>query len=140
MSLQALRATHQSEVKKKEKEIERMTERWQKISDSQLKLGNVPSGLSMTSANVRIVESSVYGPVVSKNILETALEEAQEACHQLREENSGLKALVADIANAVQKILHRATTEDPENFDYVRVLLSPSPISYLRTARTLDDR
>ncbi|KAI0318772.1 Afadin and alpha-actinin-binding-domain-containing protein [Amylostereum chailletii] len=123
-TLQALRATHQAELKKKEKEVERMAERWSKLSDTQLKVGTLRSGMTMTGANVQIVEGSASTSIKSRGIVEVALEQAEEACKQLREENVALKVLVVDVANAVQKILHKAVTEDPDNFDYPPPLTS----------------
>ncbi|KAI0036208.1 Afadin and alpha-actinin-binding-domain-containing protein [Vararia minispora EC-137] len=117
-AMQSLRATHAAETKKKEKEVERMTERWSKLSDSQLKLGNVRSGITMTCANAQAVE----GREVGKNLVDSVLEDAEEVCRRLKEEHVGVKALVVDIAKAVQKILYKATSLDPDDFDYPQPL------------------
>ncbi|KAA1470163.1 hypothetical protein DENSPDRAFT_928667 [Dentipellis sp. KUC8613] len=125
-SLQALRSQHQAEIKKKEKDIERMTEKWSKLSDSQLKLGSVPSGMTIQCANADVLEGRPDAIFMGgRGLVDTALEEAEEACKQLREENKELKALIVDVANAVQKILHKATKEDPDDLDY------PPPLSDL---------
>jgi hypothetical protein len=116
--MQSLRSTTNAEIKKREKEVERMAERWSKLSDSQMKLGGVRSGMTMTCANVQALE----GREVGKGLVDAALEEAEDACKRLREENTEVKALVVDVANAVQKILHKATSQDPDDFDYVRFL------------------
>ena len=86
-----------------------MSERWSKLSDTQLKLGSVGSGMTVRSANSAIVEGrpeAVLGR--GKGLVETALDEAEKASRELREENGELKALIVDVTNAIQKILHKA--------------------------------
>ncbi|KAI0058856.1 hypothetical protein BV25DRAFT_1993962 [Artomyces pyxidatus] len=119
-SLQAVRATHQAELKKKEKEAERMVEKWSKLSDAQLKLGTVASGmLSVRAANADILEGTANDILgKGRSLVDTALEQAEEACKRLREENTELKNLIIDIANAVRKVLHKAVSEDPDDFDF----------------------
>jgi chromosome segregation ATPase len=104
-SLQAIRATHQSELKKKEKEVNRMLEKWSKLSDVQAKLITTPSG--MRCANVNIVEGS---EVLAKGqgFLEVALEHAEQARNQLGEENTTLRRLVLSAVNEGQSLLHQA--------------------------------
>ncbi|KAG8221070.1 hypothetical protein J3R82DRAFT_2585 [Butyriboletus roseoflavus] len=53
-SLQALRATHVAELKKKEKEIERMVDKWIKLSDSQAKLPTTSPGMVIRGANAEV--------------------------------------------------------------------------------------
>ncbi|THH17444.1 hypothetical protein EW146_g3361 [Bondarzewia mesenterica] len=113
-SLQAIRATHQAELKKKEKEVERMTEKWSKLSDTQLKLGNVGSGMIIRSANGSVVEGrldTILGK--GRNLVDLALEQAEEASKHLREETGELKTLIVDVTNAIQKILHKANGGEP---------------------------
>ena len=117
-SLQAIRATHQSELKKKEKEVERMVEKWSKISDAQVKLMTIPSG--MRCANVDIVEGSeVLGK--GKGFLEVALEQAEQARNQLGEDNTCLRRLVLTTVNEVQSILHQTRSLVSENEEEVCV-------------------
>ncbi|KAH9958819.1 Afadin and alpha-actinin-binding-domain-containing protein [Russula dissimulans] len=121
-SLQALRATHVAELKRREKEIEAMRERWNKLADAQLKIGSLPSGMvrSQPANASALVDSAGHGPqaVPQKGLLETALEEAEKACALLREETTELKGLVVDAANAVRKILHKAVSPDPDNLEF----------------------
>ena len=128
--MQALRATHVAEIKKREKEIEAMRERWSKLADAQLRISNLPSGMvfSGSPANAPVlVEGNVSAGAggqskkgVGVGVVEGALEEAEKARAVLREENLELKGLVVDAANAVRKILHKAVSSDPDNLEFVR--------------------
>ena len=46
MAMQYLRTTTANEVKRKEKEVEKMADRWAKISNEQVRLGSVGAGLA----------------------------------------------------------------------------------------------
>ena len=126
--MQALRATHVAEIKKREKEIEAMRERWSKLAKAQLRISSLPSGMvfSGSPANAPVlVEGNVSAGGGSKKgagvgVVEGALEEAEKARAVLREENLELKGLVVDAANAVRKILHKAVSSDPDNLEFVR--------------------
>jgi hypothetical protein len=124
-ALQALRATHVAEIKKREKEIEAMRERWSKLADAQLKVASLPSGMvfSRPAANASVLSDSGSGSSGQrqnqKGLVEGALEEAEKAGALLREENVELKGLVVDAANAVRKILHKAVSSDPDDLEFV---------------------
>ena len=129
-ALQALRATHVAETKKREKETEAMRERWSKLADAQLRVSSLPSGMVFLGAPANapvLVDGSVGpGPGAKKGVagvVEGALEEAEKASVVLREENLELKGLVVEAANAVRKILHKAVSSDPDNLEFVRFLL-----------------
>lgn len=103
--LQGVRATYHSEIKKKEKDIERMSEKWTKIADVQAKVMAVPSG--MRCANVTVVSGSeVIGK--GKGFLETALDEAEKARSELGDETIVLRRLILTTVNQLQSILHQA--------------------------------
>ena len=103
-SLQVVRATHQSELKKKEKEVERMVEKWSKLADAQAKLAATSSGM-IRCANVAVVEGSeLLGN--SKSHLEVAMEEAEQARIALADENTTLRHLVLTTVNQLQAISH----------------------------------
>jgi hypothetical protein len=116
--LQGVRATHQSELKKKEKDIERMAEKWSKLAEMQAKLGAIPSGIRC--ANVSIVDGSEF---IGKGqgFLEIALEEAENARCQLGKENICLKKLVLSAVNEIQSVLHQARRIVSDNEDEVTV-------------------
>lgn len=140
-ALQALRATHVAELKRREKENEAMRERWSKLADAQLKIGSLPSRMTVSSSSgLRPANASVLGQqdgavaavdggggsgagaaTAQKGLglVEEALEEAEKACAGLREENRELKGLVVDAANAVRKILHKAVSSDPDDLEFV---------------------
>ncbi|KAF6761811.1 Afadin and alpha-actinin-binding-domain-containing protein [Ephemerocybe angulata] len=100
-SLQAIRSTHQAELKKREKEVERLSERWQKIADLQTKVQNNASGIQC--ANVAAVEGR-SGLDRGPSFLDVALEEAEKARAALLEDNNYLKALFLKAVNAMQRI------------------------------------
>ncbi|OBZ73535.1 hypothetical protein A0H81_06407 [Grifola frondosa] len=104
-SLQALRTAHQTEIKKIEKEKERMVEKWSKLSDTQLKLGSVGSG--MRCANLEVVEASdVQLRGKGEGFLEVALEQAEQARKELFDQNRKLRGLILTTANEMQSVLH----------------------------------
>jgi len=145
-ALQALRATHVAELKRREKEIEAMRERWSKLADAQLKIGSLPSRMTVSSSGLRPANASVLrqqdgavgvagssgaGAATAQKglgLVEAALDEAEKACAGLREENRELKGLVVDAANAVRKILHKAVSSDPEDLEFVCLHLHLSPL------------
>lgn len=106
-SMQALRTAHQTEIKKIEKEKERMTEKWSKIADAQLKLGATTSGLRC--ANSEVVDApDVQIRGKGKGFLEVALEQAEQARKELFEQNARLRGLILSAANEMQSVLHNA--------------------------------
>ncbi|KAI0791937.1 Afadin and alpha-actinin-binding-domain-containing protein, partial [Abortiporus biennis] len=107
-SLQGLRETHKAELKKIEKEKDRMSERWNKLSDAQLKIGaTVPSGIKF--ANQQVVEASdVQIRGKGKGFLEVSLEEAERSRKELAEQNRELKRIVLSAANDLQRIFWSA--------------------------------
>lgn len=115
-----IRATHQSELKKKEKDIERMAEKWSKIADAQSKVVSIPSG--MRCGNVAVVDGSEFFGK-GQGFLEVALEEAEKSQKHLTEENDTLRKLVLTAVNEIQTLLHQAGRQPTEGDDTVR----PSP-------------
>ena len=82
-------------------------DKWSKLSDQQLKLNTVPSGLRF--ANAQVVEASdVQLRGKGKGFLEVAAEQAQEARDALFNENRRLKGLLLSTANQIQRLLHNA--------------------------------
>ncbi|KAG1812890.1 Afadin and alpha-actinin-binding-domain-containing protein [Suillus subaureus] len=118
-SLIALRATHSAEIKKKEKEVERVMEKWSKLSDMQTKLSTLTSGLTFRCGNADVVSGSeTLGK--RKGYLEIALEQAESARASLADETLVLQRLVVNVANRLQSVLHE-----------LRCLASPSQTSPL---------
>ncbi|KAG2742975.1 hypothetical protein P692DRAFT_20866096 [Suillus brevipes Sb2] len=104
-SLIALRATHSAEIKKKEKDVERIIEKWSKLSDVQTKLSTSSSGLTFRCGNADVVSGSeTLGK--GKGYLEIALEQAESARAALADETLALQRLVVNIANRLQSVLH----------------------------------
>lgn len=105
-SLQSVRQTHAAELKRREKETEKMLERWQKIADAQTKLGATASGLKfkLTLANPLTDTRGSDTDGQGKDVLEDALEEAQMARKELIEENTSLKSIVLSAANEIARM------------------------------------
>ncbi|KAJ3775888.1 Afadin and alpha-actinin-binding-domain-containing protein [Lentinula raphanica] len=103
-ALQTIRATHQAELKKKEKEIERTMDRWTKISDAQAKLSSTASGLRFGPSINAAVDPAVPVFGKGKSYLEVALEEAEKAREQLGKDNLGLRKMLLKAVNEVQTI------------------------------------
>jgi hypothetical protein len=122
-ALQAIRLTHQSELKKKEKEIERMVDKWSKLADAQVKLGATASGMRL-GVNVGIVEG---GPEMvlgkGQGYLEIALGQAEKERGELHEENARLRRLVVSAVNDVQAVLHLAKSLVYENQEEVHMCI-----------------
>ncbi|KAL0571441.1 hypothetical protein V5O48_010531 [Marasmius crinis-equi] len=114
-SLQTVRATHQAELRKKDKELERMADKWLKIADGQAKLGSAASGIrySSTPANAAVLGGGQFGK--GKGYMETALEQAEKARDQLNLENTGLRMTILRVANELQKVVHEVKRYMPGN-------------------------
>ncbi|PSR73506.1 hypothetical protein PHLCEN_2v10647 [Hermanssonia centrifuga] len=104
-ALQAIRATHATELKKLDKEKERALDRWNKLADSQLKLG----GSKFTCSNLEVVEASdVQLRGKGKGFLEVSAEQAEQARNELFNENRRLRGTILSAANEMQRLLHNA--------------------------------
>ncbi|KAH9893346.1 Afadin and alpha-actinin-binding-domain-containing protein [Cubamyces lactineus] len=124
-TLHALRATHQTEIKKLDKEKERMVDRWSKLSDAQLKVGSLRAGLAC--ANLDVVEASdVQIRGKSQTFLDVALEQAETARKELLEQNRKLRGVLLSAANELQSVLHAVRSAgDTDPID------EPSPLSHI---------
>lgn len=100
-SLQYLRSTTQNELKRKDREVERVLDRWNKVSDAQIKLVGAHSGLRC--ANLA-AGGGEYGK--GKGLMEDTLEQAEEARKELIRENEGFRSVILSIANALQGMVY----------------------------------
>ncbi|KAL4065926.1 Afadin and alpha-actinin-binding-domain-containing protein [Scleroderma yunnanense] len=104
-SIQGLRTAHAMELKKKEKEHERMVERWIKLVDTQQKVSAASSGISFYGANAEVIsESDDVGK--SKSYLEVALEHAEASRAELFTDSTRLRRLTVMSANRLQSLIH----------------------------------
>ncbi|KAF8216749.1 Afadin and alpha-actinin-binding-domain-containing protein [Mycena galopus ATCC 62051] len=110
-SMQAVRATHQTELKKKEKEVERIVERWGKLADMQAKLSSAASGLRCANIKV-VVGTEVLGK--GPELVELALEQAEDARQRLSQENTSLRGLLLGAVNEAQSMLYLARKSERE--------------------------
>lgn len=128
-TLQAVRTGAQTEIKKFEKEKDKLLERLGKVADSrssgQLKCSN-------TSA-LGASESNLGG---GRGYLDIALEDAENRRTRLSAENDDLRKLVLDCTNEMQEVLHsiRPREEGRCIEDEVRIL--PFYLTYLHTIQT----
>ncbi|KAG6381745.1 Afadin and alpha-actinin-binding-domain-containing protein [Boletus reticuloceps] len=121
--LQALRATHAAELKKREKEIERMVEKWTKLVDSQSKSSTASPGMVIRGANAEVASGmELLGK--GKGYLEVALEHADSSRKELLDETTRLRRLILVSANRLQSMIHEMRTlasirsEEPASFDH----------------------
>lgn len=97
-TLQSVRLGAQNEVKRFEKEKDKLLERLSKIADSKQTTAQfVCSNLDVSGTQSRF----------EKGYLEIALEDAENSRVNLAEENDVLKKLVVDCANGAQGLVHR---------------------------------
>lgn len=96
-TLQSVRLGAQNEVKRFEKEKDKLLERLSKIADSK-----PTAQFTCSNLNVSTTDSKF-----EKGYLDIALEDAENARVNLAEENDILKKLVVDCANGAQGLLHR---------------------------------
>lgn len=97
-TLQSVRLGAQNEVKRFEKEKDKLLERLSKIADSK----QTTAQFCCSNLNVSATESKF-----EKGYLDIALEDAENARVNLVEENDVLKKLVVGCANGAQGLLHR---------------------------------
>ncbi|KAJ7251347.1 Afadin and alpha-actinin-binding-domain-containing protein [Mycena rebaudengoi] len=111
-AFQTVRATHQSELKKKEKEVERVMDKWAKLADMQAKLSAASSG--MRCANIAVLDGTeVLGK--GPGLAELALEQAEDARQRFAQDNAKLRGLLLAAVNEAQAILHQARKSDRED-------------------------
>ncbi|KAG9025582.1 hypothetical protein FRB95_009979 [Tulasnella sp. JGI-2019a] len=110
-ALQYNRATAQNEIKKKEKEVEKYVDRWQKLSNEQARLGSVGSG--MACANLAVLEGG-DGPK-DDSLMEQAMAELEANKSRLLSENDALRDVVLSAARGLQNVVHSsdAVMKDP---------------------------
>ena len=106
--MQSVRQTYAAELKRREKDTEKMMDRWQKISDAQTKLGSIGSGIKFKTTLANPVVGGRDSEIIGKgtDALEDALDEAQSARKELIEENTSLKNVLLSAANEVSRICH----------------------------------
>ncbi|KAJ8516494.1 hypothetical protein ONZ45_g6208 [Pleurotus djamor] len=112
-SMQALRQTHQAEIKRKEVQFERMQDRWTKLADAQGQLGKAASGVTFRCGNANLAEGSTSGKG-NKSYMEVALEQAEETRARLDADNLRLRRMVVNSVNEMQALLHRVRGEDED--------------------------
>ncbi|KAF9784973.1 Afadin and alpha-actinin-binding-domain-containing protein [Thelephora terrestris] len=116
-TLQSVRLGAQNEVKKFEKEKNKLLERLSKIADSKQ-----TTTAQFVCPNLDV--SATQGRF-EKGYLDIALEDAENARVNLAEENDVLKKLVVDCANGAQGLLHRIKYRGDER----HMVDEPTPVT-----------
>lgn len=121
-ALQSVRATHQAEVKKVEKEKDKLLEKVAKLSEHQyvtrvagIRYANEnaisqygTSSLGPTPAGASSSSSGGQGLGGTGDFLEVTLEESMRHRQELADENRALKALLLRVANDIQHVEFQA--------------------------------
>lgn len=131
-TLQSVRLGAHNEVKRFEKEKDKLLERLSKIADSK----QTTTQLSCSNLNVGATESKF-----EKGYLDIALEDAENARVNLAEENDVLKKLVVDCANGAQGLLHRIKHRGDERHmvdEVMGLFLFGNPIDIVLLAHSYD--
>ena len=81
--------------------MERVLDRWNKVSDAQIKLTGAQSGLYCANFAVGGEEC-----MKGKGLMEEALEQAEEARRELVKENEGFRSVILGTANALQSTVY----------------------------------
>ncbi|PVG00968.1 hypothetical protein CPB86DRAFT_754108 [Serendipita vermifera] len=115
LAMQYLRTTTTNEMKRKEKELEKITERWGKISNDQTRLGTIGAGLAC--ANLLPEQPHTEGV----GMWEAALADSEAARLRLLKENDAFRDVILACANALQTLHQTAVStitkvevEDPD--------------------------
>jgi len=93
------------DLRKKEKEIERMVEKWIKLADAQHKFSAASTGISFYGANAEVVSGS-EDVGKGKSYLEVALEHAEASRAELFADSTRLRRLTVMSANRMQSLIH----------------------------------
>lgn len=110
--LQYARSSAQLEIKRKEKEVEKILEKWTKICNEQARLGSVGTG--MACANLAILAGE-KGPL-GESLLERAMSDLESSRARLLEENDAFRDVVLSAARGLQSLVNEldpSVTEPP---------------------------
>ncbi|KDQ19658.1 hypothetical protein BOTBODRAFT_28227 [Botryobasidium botryosum FD-172 SS1] len=121
-ALRDTRIAAQNEIKRKEKEVERVMERWGKISNDQAKVNGVSSGL--TCANL-ITDPAIVGPRANP-ALEASLAHLESERSQLTQENDMFRQILLSLANGLQSTHYALTSAGADSSSYIP---EPAPIT-----------
>ncbi|KAF8645051.1 hypothetical protein AX16_008109, partial [Volvariella volvacea WC 439] len=108
-NIQGIRAAYQNELRKRDRETDRLLEKWSKISDGQSKLGSAPSGMQCVNSMVTDGATALGG---GQGYLDVALEQSEDARNRLAEENARLRTLVVKAVNGISRLEHHAANHD----------------------------
>ncbi|KAG8752001.1 hypothetical protein FRC12_012164 [Ceratobasidium sp. 428] len=112
-AIAALRAASTADARKREQDVARLKERWQKLASEQSKLGSIGSGL--ICANWAVVDGNeqyVGGGGGGEEVGEGAMRDAVEARERLTEENDVFREVLVKILGVVGEHLKEREVKD----------------------------
>ncbi|KAG9096942.1 hypothetical protein FRC06_008165 [Ceratobasidium sp. 370] len=110
-AIAALRTASIADSRKREQDVARLKERWQKLASEQSKLGSVGSGL--ICANWAVVDGNEqYVGMGGEEVGEGAIRDAVEARERLTEENDVFREVLVKILNAIGEHLREREVKD----------------------------
>ncbi|CAE7110200.1 unnamed protein product [Rhizoctonia solani] len=142
-AIAALRAASIADMRKREQEIGKLRERWQRLSAEQAKLGTVGSGMVCSNWAVAVNEQYVGMRGEGEEAAEGAMRDAIEARERLAEANDEFREVMVKLVNIVGEGLREKEVPDVK-IPTPATLFNPSAIEddagpALNAYRTLRD-
>ncbi|KAF8329372.1 Afadin and alpha-actinin-binding-domain-containing protein [Cantharellus anzutake] len=138
-ALQTSRQNAQNEIKRKERELERIIERWNKVStDHQAKIGGMGANIKCSN----LVADGVTVVPQANPILEKSLEQLRIERERMAEQNGDFRELIFSLVVGLDKLAKRNNPNPTIELNPVRdtTIFSPSPtpwVSDVLSARTV---
>ncbi|KAF9517143.1 hypothetical protein BS47DRAFT_572137 [Hydnum rufescens UP504] len=108
-ALQFTRQTAQNEIKRKEKEVERIMDRWNKLSNEQTKLSSASSGMRCTNL---VPDPAIVVPRGS-SVLENSLAELKSERDRLVEQSQSFRSVIISLASGLDKLVRQHRSPSP---------------------------
>ncbi|CAE6431611.1 unnamed protein product [Rhizoctonia solani] len=126
----ALRAASAADLRKREQDVARLKERWQKLAGEQAKLGTVGSGIVCSNWAVAVNDQYVGIRGEGEEAAEGAMRDAIEARERLAEANDEFREVFVKLINVVGEGLREKEVPDVK---------LPTPASLFTPAAIEDD-
>ncbi|KAJ1306493.1 hypothetical protein OPQ81_007496 [Rhizoctonia solani] len=111
-AIAALRAASTADMRKREQDVARLKERWQKLASEQAKLGTVGSGMVCSNWAVAVNEQYVGMRAEGEEAAEGAMRDAIEARERLSEANDEFREVMVKLVNVVGEGLREKEVPD----------------------------
>ncbi|CAE6474063.1 unnamed protein product [Rhizoctonia solani] len=129
-AIAALRAASTADTRKREQDVARLKERWQKLGSEQAKLGTVGSGMVCSNWAVAVNEQYVGMRSEGEEAAEGAMRDAIEARERLVEANDEFREVLVKLVNVVGEGLREKEVADVK---------LPTPVSLFTPPAIEDD-